>query len=178
MLWSVCGLFILILGCIYADPYQLEDLVRSSNSDVAAGPSSTAEGTAYTFQLLGPLDLELPAPACKANVLLLGFNMTQRQQQQQEGKQNNQRLEALLSVPLHAKYPEPHAFGFQGWQALSSGHIHVVVPKPWLLVDCRQAGGQLQVLHPPPEQQQLEQQMLSTHLCAVQQVDTPSGVVP
>uniref|UniRef100_A0A383WGT5 Phosphatidylinositol-glycan biosynthesis class X protein n=1 Tax=Tetradesmus obliquus TaxID=3088 RepID=A0A383WGT5_TETOB len=150
----------LLPSSIYADPYQLEDLVRSSSSDAAAGPSSTAEGTAYTFQLLGPLDLELPAPACKANVLLLGFNMTQRQQQQQqqEGKRNHQRLKALLSVPLHAKYPEPHAFGFQGWQALSSGHIHVVVPQPWLLLDCRQAGGQLQVLHPPPEQQQPEQQ--------------------
>lgn len=60
-------------------------------------------------------------------MLLLGFNMTQRQQQQQEGKQNHQRLEALLSVPLHAKYPEPHAFGFQGWQALSSGECSSAV---------------------------------------------------
>lgn len=42
---------------------------------------------------------------------------------------------------------------------MPAGHVHVVVPKPWLLVDCRQAGGQLQVLHPPPEQQQLEQQV-------------------
>jgi hypothetical protein len=62
-----------------------------------------------------------PAPACKANALLLSFNMTQQQQQQQQDKQAQQPPEVQLSVPLHAKYPEPHAFGFQGWQVLSSG---------------------------------------------------------
>jgi hypothetical protein len=41
--------------------------------------------------------------------------------------------------------------------------VHVVVPQPWLLLDCRQAGGQLQVLHPPPEQQQ---QQLQEHAAA------------
>jgi hypothetical protein len=44
---------------IYADPYQLEDLVRSSSSSVPAGGSSTGESTSYAFKLLGPLDLEL-----------------------------------------------------------------------------------------------------------------------
>lgn len=39
---------------IFADPYQLEDLTRSAERD-----SSTIEGYAYSFQLLGPLDLEL-----------------------------------------------------------------------------------------------------------------------
>jgi hypothetical protein len=66
-----------------------------------------------------------PAPACKANALLLSFNMTQQQQQQQQQRQRSnlaqQQPEVQLSVPLHAKYPEPHAFGFQGWQVLSSG---------------------------------------------------------
>jgi hypothetical protein len=63
-----------------------------------------------------------PAPACKANALLLSFNLTQQQQQQQQQRDNQAELpEVQLSVPLHAKYPEPHAFGFQGWRALSSG---------------------------------------------------------
>jgi hypothetical protein len=63
--------------------------------------------------------LPRPAPACKANALLLGSKITQ--QQQQQSKKGQQQLEVQLSVPLHAKYPEPHAFGVQGWQALSSG---------------------------------------------------------
>jgi hypothetical protein len=62
-----------------------------------------------------------PAPACKANALMLSFNITQQQQQQQQDKQSQQQSEVQLSVPLHAKYPEPRAFGFQGWQVLSSG---------------------------------------------------------
>jgi hypothetical protein len=44
---------------IYADPYQLEDLVRSSSSNEAELRSSTAGRSSFEFQLLGPLDLEL-----------------------------------------------------------------------------------------------------------------------
>jgi hypothetical protein len=39
---------------IFADPYQLGDLTRSAHRG-----SSKVEGYAYSFQLLGPLDLEL-----------------------------------------------------------------------------------------------------------------------
>lgn len=39
---------------IFADPYQLEDLTRPSGSG-----STRKAGYAYTFKLLGPLDLEL-----------------------------------------------------------------------------------------------------------------------
>jgi hypothetical protein len=41
---------------------------------------------------------------------------------------------------------------------LPAGYVQVVVPEPWLLLDCRQAGGQLRVLRPPPQQQQQQQQ--------------------
>jgi hypothetical protein len=38
---------------VFADPYQLEDLTRTPSN------SSSKPGYGYTFQLLGPLDLEL-----------------------------------------------------------------------------------------------------------------------
>jgi hypothetical protein len=44
---------------IYADPYQLEDLVRSSSSNEDTVTSSLAGQSSFQFQLLGPLDLEL-----------------------------------------------------------------------------------------------------------------------
>jgi hypothetical protein len=49
---------------IYADPYQLEDLMRSTSSSGSDGSldtvtSTTARSSSFTFQLLGPLDLEL-----------------------------------------------------------------------------------------------------------------------
>jgi hypothetical protein len=39
-----------------------------------------------------------------------------------------------------------------------AGHVQVVVPQPWMLLDCRPAGGQLQILQPLPQQQQQQQQ--------------------
>lgn len=39
---------------LYADPYQLEDISRA-----ATGPAAAPTSSAFAFQLLGPVDLEL-----------------------------------------------------------------------------------------------------------------------
>jgi len=44
---------------VFADPYQLEDLTRSSAGSAAGPDSPVSGGYSYTFKLLGPLDLEL-----------------------------------------------------------------------------------------------------------------------
>lgn len=44
---------------IYADPYQLEDLARSSSSSLATEAIGSAGGGPYNFKVLGTLDLEL-----------------------------------------------------------------------------------------------------------------------
>lgn len=46
----------LLPSSVFADPYQLEDLTRSSAGSAAEPVSG---GYSYTFKLLGPLDLEL-----------------------------------------------------------------------------------------------------------------------
>jgi hypothetical protein len=55
---------------------------------------------------------------------------------------------------------------------LLAGYVHVVVPEPWLLLDCRQAGGQLQMLRGPPQQQQQQQEAEEETQRQQQQVET------
>lgn len=56
-LLDACQLSLLqpLPSSVFADPYQLEDLTRTSGNS----SSSHKPGYGYTFQLLGPLDLEL-----------------------------------------------------------------------------------------------------------------------
>lgn len=148
-----CGLSLLqpLPSSIFADPYQLEDLTRTS----------TQVGYGYTFSLLGPLDLELPAPACEDTALLLGLN-TSSWQQQQAGSATT----LLVVVPLHAKYSQPFAAGFQGWHWTLTGHIAARLPWPYLLLDCRQQGGTLSLLQPPSSHQQLTKSEQQPQQCS------------
>lgn len=57
-----------------------------------------------------------PAPACEDTALLLGLNTSSWQQQQQASSAT-----ILVVVPLHAKYPQPFAAGFQGWRWTLTG---------------------------------------------------------
>lgn len=59
-----CSLSLLqpLPSSVFADPYQLEDVTRlsiSSNSSSSSDQRHAAGGYSYTFELLGPLDLEL-----------------------------------------------------------------------------------------------------------------------
>jgi hypothetical protein len=56
-----------------------------------------------------------PAPACQDTALLLQLNTTWQQLQQQAAPG------AALLVPLHAKYPQPYAAGYQGWRWSMTG---------------------------------------------------------
>lgn len=69
-----------------------------------------AGGAARVERICCPSRTRRPAPVCQPTALLLRFNLTAA------GR-------AALSVPLHAKYPEPLAFGFAGWRALLTGAL-------------------------------------------------------
>lgn len=124
---------------LFADPYQLEDVVRSKGN--------------FTFRLFGPLDLELPAPACEPTALVLSFKMTQAA----DGAAH-----ASLSIPLHAKYPDPQHFngkatGFvERW---SAGIVHVSLPGALIVSEeasTPQGGRPYQLFKPGQQAQNVE----------------------
>jgi hypothetical protein len=58
-----------------------------------------------------------PAPACQDTALLLGLDST---------LQHLAATAVDLQVPLHAKYPQPYAAGYQGWRWTLTG-VHGVL---------------------------------------------------
>jgi len=190
---------------LFADPYQLEGAVRaaqarrsrarrrrrrptgggggggkdgegSDESDDGDGGGADADDAPDAFRLLGPLDLELPAPACLPTALVVQKRLT--------------RAPSLrLRVPLHARYPAANVGGRAGGggrtggrgdvgvgggtgggghggdggiggaftlsaalAALSNGHALVDVPPPLLALRCegpQQGGDHARVWRPP-----------------------------
>lgn len=109
---------------LFADPYQLSDIVRYHRD--------------FEFELLGPLDLELPAPVCQDTALVIRANVTL-------GAGGSSGWRRQLAVPLHAKYPAPVSHTGAG-----TSHSAVAVPLPWVAEDCSAAAsGAAPVLQPP-----------------------------
>ncbi|GBF90927.1 hypothetical protein Rsub_03782 [Raphidocelis subcapitata] len=116
---------------LFADPYQLEDLRRTSPA-------------APRFELLGPLDLELPAPACQPTLLAVDLGPPQQQHGSAGAAAAAAGWEA--EVPLHAKYAQPVSAGLGGWRWALSGSADIVVPAPWLLFHCPGGVGGLEAV--------------------------------
>jgi hypothetical protein len=151
---------------LYADPYQLEGVVRAAEQRQrrrrrrAAGAASErgwwwqrrrpqaqedegAEDAAPDgFRLLGPLDLELPAPACLPTALVVHKRLRPSASLGSVGGSGGGGpatttavVVRRLRVPLHAKYPAAVAsaaapLGLGNDQAL------VAVPPPLLMLRC------------------------------------------
>lgn len=132
---------------LYADPYQLGDLVRYHKN--------------FKFELFGPLDLELPAPVCRDTALVLRASVSAVASGESKAGRS------VLSVPLHAKYPESKSHSRAAEPGsdnhLSPQHAHVTVPLPWLMTDCLASG---RMLRPPPDQQSFGEPLIW---------DVPSG---
>lgn len=100
---------------LYVDPYELQ---------------STVGEAGYLVDLLGALDLELPADSCSPTLLVVGVPV------KTEALERYNATVVELLLPIHAKYQRPEEGkggpGIIAW--LLSGTVQIPVPTPhWAL---------------------------------------------
>lgn len=141
---------------LFADPYQLEGSVRAAEQRRRqaeqrrrrkrrlATEGANGDDAPDGFRLLGPLDLELPAPACLPTALVVTKRVVP---QAAAAAAAGDAATAIvrLRVPLHAKYPAAVPDAREDTTsrslgsylaALSNPQAPVVVPPPLLLLRC------------------------------------------
>jgi hypothetical protein len=132
---------------LFADPYQLEGAVRAAEQRrqrrrrrrrLAEDDDAAPDG----FRLLGPLDLELPAPACLPTALVVHKRLRPAVASSAAASSGGGPVVVVrrLRVPLHAKYPAAVASASSP-AGLGSSQALVPVPPPLLLLRCGGGGG-------------------------------------
>lgn len=113
---------------LYADPYELQNLMSTSGSDHGTNLQMSA------FRLFGPIDVEKIESECNATILSVS---AQIKVSSCEAKSCPDKGHSILSLPLHARYPVPSLQPLPGAVSLFLGtHHQYNVADPAFRVEC------------------------------------------
>lgn len=113
---------------LYADPYELQNLMSASGGDHGANLQMSA------FRIFGPIDVEKIEFDCNATILSVS---AQIKVSSREAKLCPDKEHSILSVPLHARYPVPSLQPLPGVVSLFLGtHHQYNVADPAFRVEC------------------------------------------
>lgn len=112
---------------VYADPYELQNLVTTTTHKCNSGLLSA-------FKVFGSIDVEKIETDCCQTLLSVSGHYTASQLQALSTC--NGHLQVKLTVPLHARYPAPEQRRPSGfWSFLFSGLQQYNISRPFLVVE-------------------------------------------